>query len=649
MPRPKLVLISKSAGVCGCFSWLLHLLSPELIGHYEIELVTYCSGSELFDKVEAIEPQRLRDAFIIVCDLSDVDLIPWSVRHLGMSETGLAAALLLSFPEPYFVFVGCRPPELSASTEGPSSIKLAPVLWHHFVSWPQLIRLVELLRVHNAGFRTVFDPTGIRTWLKSILLGEDAQSKPLGSVYYERTRDRLQQSAVAADEESSFLYLNGYGSYKAGFRTWLINSDSEFNRILPATGRHPSCKVPQMKMILSDWDLAFADHEGDSRPNYLMGRAEISDDQKLVLITSFAGRVEAFVQSLRKGRKTSSNGSTAADVLVVPKPYPGIYSLLRQIGAKEKEPNQEGNQTATLSQEMDSDNHSLPFARRIVVERLIKRATRLGGNKPACVEDAIHVALLALEAKEVLGALSLTTYYEALALQHEAEVSAEVSCFGTAAQLDAEIRLEHLRDETQAVVNFQSARGDDATSIENSRLNFLVRLSNRLRSCFGDNEQIGAAEQCLQFFAQHKDKLARRQGHNKLSLIASRYVDLVTGHGNKISKLLLVNVGVIAVFGLIYMLVIGAAIHTISSSHSQIDIQWIQQRLPAYAFGHSAFTFLELQPGLTEVDNFLAGNHLGAAIVAPYRILLGSQELIAYVHLGLLISMLYRKLTRHAP
>ena len=99
--------------------------------------------------------------------------------------------------------------------------------------------LVELLKVHNAGFRTVFDPTGIRTWLKSRLLGEDAQSKPLGSVYYESTRDRLQQSAVAADEESSFLYLNGYGSYKAGFRTWLISSDSEFNRILPATGRHP--------------------------------------------------------------------------------------------------------------------------------------------------------------------------------------------------------------------------------------------------------------------------------------------------------------------------------------------------------------------------------------------------------------------------
>jgi len=74
---------------------------------------------------------------------------------------------------------------------------------------------------------------------------------------------------------------------------------------------------------------------------------------------------------------------------------------------------------------------------------------------------------------------------------------------------------------------------------------------------------------------------------------------------------------------------------------------------------HSAFTFVELQPGLAEVESeYLRDEHL-VNLPRPwpgwlewkqqYRLLLFLELVIAYLHLGLLISILYRRVTKRSP
>src|SRR5262249_54471150 len=70
--------------------------------------------------------------------------------------------------------------------------------------------------------------------------------------------------------------------------------------------------------------------------------------------------------------------------------------------------------------------HSAPYACTLVADRLLKRARALRGTAGTDTPGWVQVALLAEEAKEILGGLSRTVGYEALAVQNEAEARAEV-------------------------------------------------------------------------------------------------------------------------------------------------------------------------------------------------------------------------------
>jgi hypothetical protein len=66
---------------------------------------------------------------------------------------------------------------------------------------------------------------------------------------------------------------------------------------------------------------------------------------------------------------------------------------------------------------------------------------------------------------------------------------------------------------------------------------------------------------------------------------------------------------------------------------------------------HAAFSFLELQSGLGEYETLVDNaNKAGSALlVAVYRFLLFFEIALAFINQGLLISVLYRRVTRRVP
>ena len=128
-----------------------------------------------------------------------------------------------------------------------------------------------------------------------------------------------------------------------------------------------------------------------------------------------------------------------------------------------------------------------------------------------------------------------------------------------------------------------------------------------------------------------------------LTTAGRSYVDFVTGAGTKLLRLLLSSTGWILLFTGFYWAILVSLPHHKSSTVDAVKCETVVERPSCWAlFGHSALTFVQLQPGLPEVDEVLK-------ISPSYRVLLFFQLCFAYLHLGLLISVLHRQLTRRAP
>ena len=117
MQRSKLLIASPSAAICQALTRFVGLLPRDLLCRYEIRSGIFQSADELFDLLEDFQPEALRD-LLVVCDLAGVDSLPWNIRQLGMYGTGVAAQLILSFPEVHFVFLGCPAPPFLGDSAG---------------------------------------------------------------------------------------------------------------------------------------------------------------------------------------------------------------------------------------------------------------------------------------------------------------------------------------------------------------------------------------------------------------------------------------------------------------------------------------------------------------------------------------------------
>jgi hypothetical protein len=131
------------------------------------------------------------------------------------------------------------------------------------------------------------------------------------------------------------------------------------------------------------------------------------------------------------------------------------------------------------------------------------------------------------------------------------------------------------------------------------------------------------------------------------------YVDKVTDSGTSLTRLAFFNLVYIVAFGLFFAGILKIA-HIDEDRESKHDNAH-PTHLVGRAFSHSFFTFVQVAPGPPRMDSLVDEEKLhdkpGWKQACYWTYLSGvfAEMVVAYVHLGLLVAMLYRRLTRHAP
>jgi hypothetical protein len=721
MSRPSLLIASRSLTFAGTLIRYLGLFLPRDELTHSVQSLTFSHPAELFDRLDAIDPRALRET-LVVFDVSLEDERRWWPLDLE-KDLALDVQLVLSYPEVYFVFLvdGYQARRKQLAQEHRLRTLLDD---YHFVRKDRVIRIMELVRLHARGFRTIFDPTGLRTYFKAALLKKFAL--PQSRVYAPLFHSRLGHAAAVADEETGFAYLNGSIAYKAGFRAWMISTESEFFRLLgrnrerpPGPGALPMAQPPAFRVILTDWDLSFPDHVGQRPRESLLLDPGIAfrRGEQLILITSvFHTSQKAFVDEhggyrvlkpyggffdlILRRRSGGENalrqryrrswieirswrGSVAAAVRrswivlrrlltaspTAPVRTPGddrhravieVRSRRGPVAAAAGRPWIALRRLLTKgppapARPPGDGRHVAPYSHVLLANRLLARARAIMAAGPEDPESWVHCALIAGEAKEILGGLSRTLAYETVALQCEAEVGAELSFFGVSAQASVQRRLDLLERETALVhrIGSGTAAGGD-TEGSNAQLNCLLRTTNNLRMRFSDHEQMGAVEECLRRFSRYEHRLKCLRWFPSFRRRFGRVVDAVlfpilsypecaTGAGTSLARLFLWILVWIGGFVAIY--------YRLFAVHPRATAALNVPKCFEFALWHSVFTFL-LQPGnvdFTAIKNELGFLQTPWRWLQVFRFVVGSELLVASIQISLFISVLYRRITKSAP
>jgi len=541
----------------------------------------HCQGIEdVEEHLDSMEPDRLLDT-VLLFNLEGRGVDAWGLEQFDR-EVGELAYLALAYPEVLVLAYG----RTFGRTVG-----------DHCFAEDELQKLTETLGHFLAGFRSWFDATGLRSTLKTAFW----QNARMPSTYSAISNTRSQLPAAVAEDERSFLIFEAYALYRIGYRTVLLPTEKEFRRNLLQSGT----QALRFGVLVSDWQLAYADHKG-------------MDDFELVrkVEENAVAKVRVVTNSQRI-TELQEWSATRKNVSFLRKPISGIVALS---DLKPSNPSDPPPPIAVRTQ------HDAPFITVRIAHKLLSRARRIVKDAVDSVETAVHVALLAGEAKEILGGFSRTLSFEAMSLQATAETRAEALFFGVSLGPDVvRQRLRLVMDEVHQI------GGTPATQpLSPSERNCVVRTIRAIRKTYSDLEQYDASEECLRQYAD----VDRADG-----LIGAfyRYSDLVTKAGTSVGALMVTNLLISLAFAAYYWALLVSFV-------PQQDWSW----QAGYAVAHSFFTFVELSPGPPEWQNLrdFGGGAIWPILIYPAEFV---ELVLAYVNLGLLVSLLYRRITRRAP
>ncbi len=158
------VTTSKTTGIA-LRQFLDLFVGPSFPYYFPLESNLQVSSAEdLFYRLDQLEYRHLLNTVCVV-DISEGG-DRWNIHY---DEGGLRPSeLVLRYPEVYWIFLVDKVPE---------NIKdINPVANQHFICVSSLLRVAQLLHHHACGFRSWFDATGFRKFLREPLHGEDAAS-----------------------------------------------------------------------------------------------------------------------------------------------------------------------------------------------------------------------------------------------------------------------------------------------------------------------------------------------------------------------------------------------------------------------------------------------------------------------------------------
>jgi hypothetical protein len=415
-------------------------------------------------------PAALREVAVYI-EAYDPDLCGWEdIQPLSSTngpQLALISMLVLAFPEVHWVFYTPYSP--------PSGIR--------FYSAHNLIcanGLDSLCRLHRGGFAPLFDPVGIRELMRGSLrterLGEDTLCAQLPKRHLE---------AVALDEESEYAFFTAYLAYRVGFRAWSIATMALMRWRLTADEAVQPIALSLEDVFLSFPDRSFEEPLSDLRERYEKFRALATVDHR-VLITVGRGLGESGGGNAANNRSFLKQLGGSFSILY--KPLTGFFETARKARLQKV---LEWPPAKRKRLHVDAHGHSAPGRLLAVASMLLARAQVLLDSS-LTVADAIHAAVLALDAKELLGGRTPTLALRAIALQQEAEIAAESLSLGVQHNLDVRQRLQDIKTEVEFVGRWVHP-SQKRRAVLNARLSIAEQLAKR----FHEFNQIEEEAGCL--------------------------------------------------------------------------------------------------------------------------------------------------------
>lgn len=652
------------------------------------DICYYDSAEAMFDYLEQRPPMELADTLIVLYLAADELTSAFAPRattggwHVTQNRTGVAAEMLLRFPQVFPVFVSVAVPAVSINPETVSSgaidTKFVPKgspIWNellselaakepktpledfkylmagtvplHFVSpLDGAISLGSTLTRFARGMRCWFDPTGLRTLVKNRFLGT-----LFGSTSdWENTQKhrsmllgRLTHVAISVDEEREFALLSSYCAYRVGRRAWIITTYSEF-----ADSPLWSREFNQDAVVLRDVDLRFPDFP-PGQSNLRSDLADIRKDPwKFHLGDAWKARtishdenVVSIADAVNWTPDEKRLGQRYPEYAGLSKPIGSLYdlrSLLNRI--KTDSPNK--SETDSFASALllpvrplkGAICHGAPYVNLAMAESLILQSNRC---KHGPIENLIG-AFLAGEATELLLGMSQTTVLEALLLQHKKEVTVEVEFPGVSHAIDIGARRKDIEDTVTSVLGVKGGTKKIAGPQSRIRDMYLSQFWAELKMEYRRGEQFAAAEAA-----------------NRRSLVHSRWIPfLVRVRGFDVdafqwTKSLMVNIASSLVWWLCAFLfanTVSVLLYLPLARTEAIDC--LLQAHSICEWDTASLVLSTLVSSITLQPTALVSKLIDDPTFAGPQLLFATifHMGASYLLFGLLISMLYRKVTR---
>lgn len=442
-------------------------------------------------------------AFIDLSDerLSRIDeLNPLSLRR--GSWPAVVAMLVLAFPEVRWV--------LNTPLVPPDSFLFKEV---HVLDAANPLR--DIFKLHKQGLSVLFDPTGLR----SIIRGEMRLTEEEGQrvAPYIPVRSEV---AASLDEEEDYAYLNAYAAYRFGFRCHVLTSYAMTKRVLRAEDEPPPAAAPaagggpapeqdaqgddQISLVFEDLYLNFPDKDPEDSRHY--SKLDVRDgyfnrlrkvSQRIFVTVGHERRSEdqeTWVVNREHLQRLRGEGKHCR---VVYKPEAGIFDLwkrsglrwrLKKYGGRSSEFDWPPRRAAVAE---SPGGHSAPGRLLLIANKLIQRSNRILKTAHT-LPEALHGAVLALEAQEYLGHRTPTTSLEALALKHQLEVLAECMFYGVEYNMDVAGRFDEIEQEVRSIGEWFKVSTRDL-----SRRNAELRIVSELLKTFRDHNQFDEEQKSL--------------------------------------------------------------------------------------------------------------------------------------------------------
>lgn len=597
--------------------------------------LTVSAIEELHSLLDHRAGDEIMNTVVLVDLTAEVDR-PWNVL-VTRQHALRPVELILAYPEVYWIFLVDEHAAVDLRK------RLGPAFDLHFVCAPSFAEsFPALLQRHVHGLRAWFDPAGLR----SHVLHNDGRTAPL---------------AVAVDEETAFALFNAYVLYRNGFAAYMVTTFHE----VEAVGQ----VVDRSSLLLEDIELNFGDVPDKAFWSNALGRYSHSenDHRDLRVEEVLRQRTAELPLFAEAGRRIIVSSQVVSDddcnaelniIGAVQKPYAGIFAMppLSKIPPAEKSPNPvmppvvveapTGSALPTpdgaTGLRSARSPHGAPFWAQTIAERLLQRALRLEQSSSGLI-SAIHLALLASVTREVLQQRNVTLSLQALALQHRMEVRAECAFMGTTGALDVGARIRNLDADVEVLFappflpQMQKAKA-------------MAEIVSQLRCIYGTFGRVREETECMQAMRQYRRDARYYDPHPDSRLLRHRaeyaprrvkrafeeYFDsIVSGFWPMTRSMTLI----VVFFACLFMLTASRIGFCTDCSGGVLLFASLVQ---------SAVTFFALQSGIASdaatTPIMVSLDHTGAFFL--FWSITVVEMLLGFLHLGLLISYLYEKLSR---